>query len=297
MQRVTQGMMSTQFLRNLNNNLKGMDNLQNQLSTGRRLNKPSDDPVGISFSMRYRSELSANEQFQANTNSATSWMSFTDTVMGQAGEVVQKLREMAVKASNGTNPQAALDTMKAESSQLYEQMVDIGNSQFNGKYVFNGELTNLKPYTLENAVTEESDTGMIDFEIGAGVKIAVNVPGNRVFGEQTDTDNMFKITQDFIKALGDGDFTAINKAIGDFDSRMNKFLDVRADIGAKMNRIELTDERLKDISLNVESLQSKTEDADMAGVITNLKVAENIYQASLSTGAKIIQPSLVDFLR
>lgn len=176
MQRVTQGMMSTQFLRNLNNNLKGMDNMQNQLATGRRLNKPSDDPVGISFSMRYRSELSANEQFQSNTNSATSWMSFTDTVMSQAGEVVQKLREMAVKASNGTNPQAALDTMKAESSQLYEQMVDIGNSQFNGKYVFNGELTNLKPYTLENAVTEQADTGMIDFEIGAGVKIAVNVP-------------------------------------------------------------------------------------------------------------------------
>ncbi|MEK3911941.1 flagellar hook-associated protein FlgL [Paenibacillus sp. FSL H7-0331] len=297
MQRVTQGMMSTQFLRNLNNNLKGMDNMQNQLATGRRLNKPSDDPVGISFSMRYRSELSTNEQFQSNTNSATSWMSFTDTVMGQAGEVIQKLREMAVKASNGTNPQAALDTMKAESSQLYEQIVDIGNSQFNGKYVFNGELTNLKPYTLENAVTEQADTGMIDFEIGAGVKIPVNVPGNRVFGELTDTDNMFKITQDFVTALGAGDFTAINKAIGDFDSRMNKFLDVRADIGAKMNRIELTDERLKDISLNVESLQSKTEDADMAGVITNLKVAENIYQASLSTGAKIIQPSLMDFLR
>ncbi|MDF2958970.1 MAG: flgL [Paenibacillus sp.] len=297
MQRVTQGMLSTQFLRNLNNNMKGMDNLQNQLATGRRLNKPSDDPVGISFSMRYRSELSANEQYQSNTNSATSWMSFTDTVMNQAGEVIQKLREMAVKASNGTNPQAALDTMKAEASQLYEQMVDIGNSQFNGKYVFNGQLTDVKPYTLENAVNEESDTELINFEIGVGVKIAVNVTGNRVFGEQTDTDNMFKITQDFIKALGDGDFAAINKGVGDFDSRMNKFLDVRADIGAKMNRIELMDERLKDINLNVSSLQSKTEDADMAAVITNLKVAENVYQASLSTGAKIIQPSLVDFLR
>jgi flagellar hook-associated protein 3 FlgL len=297
MQRVTQGMLSTQFLRNLNNNMNGMDNLQNQLSTGRRLNKPSDDPVGISFSMRYRSELSANEQYQSNTNSATSWMSFTDTVMNQAGEVIQKLREMAVKASNGTNPQSALDTMEAEASQLFEQVVDIGNSQFNGKYIFNGQLTDIKPYTLENAVTEQSDTGIINFEIGAGVQMAVNVTGNRVFGLDTDTDNMFQITQDFITALGAGDFAGINKAIGDFDSRMNKFLDVRADIGAKMNRIELADERLKDISLNVEALQAKTEDADMAIVITNLKVAENIYQASLSAGAKIIQPSLVDFLR
>lgn len=300
MQRVTQNMMSTQMLRNLNNNLIGMDNLQNQLSTGRKLNKPSDDPVGISFSMRYRTELAANDQYQSNTSAATSWMSFSDTILGQAGDVMHKLREMAVNASNGTNPQAALDAMKEQAKQLYEQIVDIGNSQFNGKYVFNGETTDVKPYTMENAMNEGTDSGIIQFEIGAGVKIPVNLLGTRVFGnpdDATETDNVFKITQDFITALGDGDFTAINQAITNFDSRMNKMLDARSDVGAKMNRIELADDRLKDISLNVETLQSKTEDADMAAVISNLKVAENIYQASLSTGSKIIQPTLVDFLR
>lgn len=295
--RVTQNMMNTQLLRNLNNNMTRMDNLQNQLSTGRRINKPSDDPVGISFSMRYRTELSSNEQYQSNVDAGLSWLSFSDTMMDQAGSVMQRVRELAVAASNGTNPQAALDTMKKEVDQLYEQMVDIGNSQFSGKYVFNGQLTDVKPYSLANAETESTDDSLIEFEVGAGVRIPVNVLGDKIFGYPTDSDNVFKAIKDFSTALAAGDFPAINASIGVLDSRMNKMLDVRSDIGAKTNRIELVEARLKDISLNVESLQSKTEDADMSIVITNLKTDENVYQASLAAGSKLIQPSLMDFLR
>ncbi|MFK7694755.1 flagellar hook-associated protein FlgL [Paenibacillus sp. HJGM_3] len=295
--RVTQNMMNTQLLRNLNNNMTRMDNLQNQLSTGRRINKPSDDPVGISFSMRYRTELSSNEQYQSNVDAGLSWLSFSDTMMDQAGSVMQRVRELAVAGSNGTNPQAALDTMKKEVDQLYEQMVDIGNSQFSGKYVFNGQLTDVKPYTLANAQNESTDDSLIEFEVGAGVRIPVNVLGDKVFGYPTDTDNVFKAIKDFSTALENGDFAGISASIGVLDSRMNKMLDVRSDIGAKTNRIELVEARLKDISLNVESLQSKTEDADMSIVITNLKTDENVYQASLAAGSKLIQPSLMDFLR
>jgi flagellar hook-associated protein 3 FlgL len=274
-----------------------MDNLQNQLSTGRRINKPSDDPVGISFSMRYRTELSSNEQYQTNVAAGLSWLSYSDTMMDQAGSVIQRLRELAVYSSNGTNPQAALDTFKKEVDQLYEQMVDIGNSQFNGKYVFNGQLTDVKPYTVDAAQTESTDDALIEFEVGAGVRIPVNVLGDKVFGYPADTDNVFRTIKDFSTALETGDFAAIGATISAIDTRMNKMLDVRADIGAKTNRIELVEARLKDISLNVESLQSKTEDADMAIVITNLKTDENVYQASLAAGSKLIQPSLMDFLR
>ncbi|PYI51177.1 flagellar hook-associated protein FlgL [Paenibacillus flagellatus] len=295
--RVTQNMMNTQLLRNLNNNMVRSEMYQNQLATGRRINKPSDDPVGISFAMRYRSELSANDQYQDNADGAISFLTYTDTMMDQAGSVVQRLRELAVNMSNGTHPQQSLDIAAQEVQQLYEQMVDIGNSQFNGKYVFNGQKTDLKPYTLEKAQDEPSDDGIIQFEIGAGVRIPINVTGNKVFGLPTDEDNMYRIMNEFTEALKTGNFDGINSAIGKIDSRMTKMLDVRSDIGAKTNRVELASERLKDISLNVSELQSKTEDADMSIVITNLKMNENVYQASLSAGSKLIQPSLVDFLK
>ncbi|WP_233531554.1 flagellar hook-associated protein FlgL [Paenibacillus alkalitolerans] len=295
--RVTQNMMNSQLLRNLNNNMRRMDDLQNQLASGRRINKPSDDPVGISYSMRYRSELSANDQFEKNVDSANSWLDYTDTMLNQAGEVFQRARELAVQGANGTNPQTALNAIKSEVEQLYQQMVKIGNSEYNGKYVFNGQLTDVAPYTEAAAMSQSSDNVDIRFEISPGVTMPVSVTGNQVFGTPSETDNTFRVLQDLITALGSGNQAGVNNAIGKLDTRLDKFLEVRAEIGARSNRLQLAEQRLKDIGINLQTLKSKTEDADMAEVITNLKMSENIYQSSLSAGSRLIRPSLIDFLR
>src|SRR5690554_3639497 len=106
--RVTQSMMNSQLLRNLNLNTNRMNVMQDQIATGKRINKPSDDPVGISYAMRYRSELASNEQYQGNVDSAISWLENTDTTLGQVGDALHRLRELTVKAANGTNPEDAL---------------------------------------------------------------------------------------------------------------------------------------------------------------------------------------------
>jgi len=295
--RVTQGMMSIQLLRNLNSNMLRMDTMQNQLSTGRKINKPSDDPVGISFSMRYRSEYSANEQYRANVDAAISWMSYTDKMMEQTGSVLHRVRELTVGAANGSNPDDALQTVRIEIEQLKEQLLNIANSQFNGKYVFNGQMTDKPPYSTADPVSELADIGEIKFEVGAGVKMAVNINGNQIFGTDENEDNMFRLMDDLMLALDESNFSAISSMLGKIDSRMEVVLEVRADVGAKMNRLELAEDRLLDIGINLQALTTKTEDADMAIVITNLKMAENVYQASLSAGSRLIMPSLMDFLR
>jgi flagellar hook-associated protein 3 FlgL len=298
--RVTQGMMNTQLLSNINKNIKKMDREQAMLSTGRRINVPSDDPVGITYAMRYRTELGANAQYQRNVDTAVSNLEYMDTMLGQAGDVLQKIRELAVKGANGSNPQTAMDAIKVEVEELYKQLLDIGNSKFKGKYVFNGQLTDKAPYTATNAVNEATDNGVIRFEVGAGIMLPVNITGNQAFGDPTDplvTDAMFKVVDDLVTNLGAGNYTAVSNAIDSIDTRMEKLLEMRAEIGARTNRIEFIENRLDDISINLESLQSKTEDADMAEVITKLKMSENVYQSSLSVGAKLIQSSLIDFIR
>ena len=300
--RVTQGMINTQLLRNLNHNYSTMHNLQNKLGTGRDINKPSDDPVGLSFAMRYRSELSANEQYQENVDSALSWLDHTDSMLNQANNVLHRIRVLTVQGANGSNPDLATDAIKDEIGELYDHLVNVGNSQFNGKYVFNGQITDVPPFTAENAMNESTDDGEILFEIGVGVKIAVNVPGDRVFGGLNpdgtpQADNIFKVTQEIMTALENNDSAEVSDLLGDLDSRMNKFLEIRAEVGAKLNRIELSSSRLEDIGINLQTMQSKTEDADIPALITNLKTSKNVYQASLSVGAKIISASLVDFLR
>lgn len=295
--RVTQGMLSIQLLRNLNGNLMRMDGLQNQLSTGRKINKPSDDPVGITYSMRYRSEYSATEQYSSNVDAAISWLDFSDTMLNQAGNVIQRARELTVQASNGTNSAVAMETINAEILQLKEQMVTIANSHFNGKYAFNGQLTDQVPYDLANPAASQTDDGKIAFEIGAGIRMDVNITGNQIFGLPAEADNMFVVFDELSAAIQANDHTGVSNILGKLDSRMDTFLELRADVGSKKNRLELSEERLSDIGINLQQLQSKTEDADMAAVITNLKMAENVYQASLAAGSKLITPSLMDYLR
>ncbi|WP_058300361.1 flagellar hook-associated protein FlgL [Gorillibacterium timonense] len=295
--RITQNMMNTQLLTNLGSNLNRMNNLQNQMSTSRKINKPSDDPVGLSYSMRYRSELSNYDQYAKNADNAVSWLDYTDTMLGQAGSVLQRIRELTVNAANGTNPEDALKAVQSEVDQLSSQLVDIGNSQFNGKYVFNGELTDKIPYSTTNPEDSVTDSGEIKFQVGAGSQIPININGNAVFGSPNPGENLFGVLKDLSTALSTGDQTSVSSLLGKLDSRLEQMLNVRSDLGAKTNRVELAQDRLNDISINLQSLQSKTEDADMAEVITNLKTQENVYESSLSVGSKLIQHSLIDFLR
>ncbi|WP_339238136.1 flagellar hook-associated protein FlgL [Paenibacillus sp. FSL R5-0517] len=305
--RITNNMLSSQLLLNLNRNAQQMNNTQTQLATGRKINKPSDDPVGITYSLRYRAELSSNEQYQKNVDSAISWLEFNDTVMNQAGNVVQRLRELVVQGSTGTNPQSALDSINEEVKQLNEQLIDVSNSKLNGKYIFNGETYDVKPYEFptnpdgsfdtSNAASIVTDKGKINFIVGESVQLPINVNGNEVFGTGTEEDNLFVTVNNIMKALTEGDTEALSKQLDNIDTRMNKMLAIRSELGAKTNRVDLMMGRLDDLNINLTDLQAKVEDADYAELAMQSKIQENIYNASLSAGAKIISPSLVDFLR
>ncbi|KUP23868.1 flagellar hook-associated protein FlgL [Paenibacillus sp. DMB5] len=305
MLRVTSNMMNSQLLLNLNRNARTMNDTQLQLSTGRKINKPSDDPVGITYSLRYRAELSSNEQYTKNVDSSLSWLDYNDTVLGQAGEVVQRLRELTVQAATGSNPQSALDSINEEVMQLKEQLVDIANSKLNGKYIFNGEQYDVKPYdfvkgadgTFDTTKAITTDPGQIQYVVGEGVQLPISQSGNDVFGYSSDADNIFTVINNISSALKSGNITGVSDHLANVDTRIEKFLTARSEIGAKTNRVELMQERLSDLNTNLTELQAKTEDASYEELIMNSKIQENIYNASLSVGAKIISTTLVDFIR
>lgn len=299
--RVTPGMMHMQLTRNLTRNLNQMSELQNQVTTGRKINKASDDPVGITYALRYRSELASNEQYQKNVNSALSWLDFNDTVLSQATDVLKRAKELAVQGSNGTNPQVALDNIRDEFIQLKEQLIDISNSKLNGKYVFNGQKFDQIPYNSSavpfDAKSVITDNEQVAYTVGVGVTLPVNVSGNEVFGAPGAADNAFAVLDRVIASLGAGNYEAVRAEITNMETRTDKILNAQSEIGARVNRVELMQNRLKDLELNLADLQSKTEDADFEKLLIDSKINENIYQASLSVGAKVISPSLVDFLR
>lgn len=299
--RITQGMINTQLVRNLTSNLNRLNSYQEQLTTQRRINRPSDDPVGMSYALRYRSELKANSQYEENASNALSWLDNTESALNSVNSILQRVRELAVQGANGTNSDSSLDSIKEEVSQLKGELVEVANTQFNGKYIFNGQKTNLPPYDASLPEASVTDTGAIQYEIGVGTRLTINMSGEHVFGPAESNgssgNNMFSVLDELYTALDNGNSTAAGQILDKLDSQIDNFLGVRAEIGAKMNRLELTQNRLADVSVNLQTLQSKVEDVDAAEAMTNLKTSENVYQAALSIGAQIIKPSLVDFLK
>ncbi|MDY8044726.1 flagellar hook-associated protein FlgL [Paenibacillus polymyxa] len=298
--RVTSGMTNMQLLSNLNRNNNNMGKMENQISTGRKLNKPSDDPVGVTYALRYRAELASNEQYKTNSDAAVSWLDFTDTTMQQASDVMKRLKELTVQASSETLPQSGLDSIKLEVDQLKEQMMNIGNSQLRGKYVFNGQNYDQMPYQLSATVTSYNqinpDQAAVSYAVGDQDAFRVNTSGSDFFGKSTDPDNVFKVMDAISSALSSGNSTAISSQLSSIESRFTKMQTSLSEVGARTNRVELIQSRLEERNLNLTTLQAKTEDADVASLMIQATSAQTIYEAALKSSAKIMQPSLMDFM-
>jgi len=301
--RITNNMLINNMLNNLNNNLNRMNKYQNQLATGKRISLPSDDPIVASRALKLRTDVAEIQQYKRNVDDATSWMEITEKTLGQMGEVMHRVRELAVQAGNETNTPEDLDKIKQEMEQLRIQMIHLANTTYAGRYIFSGYKTD-KPLLDENGafLIDISNSEQILFEIGIGDDININVTGSDLLNNGTDAAAgdvswLLSTFNDIIAALEAGDSKAVGNMLSRIDDDINNILRVRSGVGARMNRLELTANRLEDDFINFTALMSKNEDVDIAEAIMNLMNEENVYRASLSAGARVIQPSLVDFLK
>lgn len=296
--RITQSMMTSSMMSGLQGNYRRLDKYQEQMMTQRRINRPSDDPVGVASALQYRGQITATTQFEQNADDADAWLKYGDTVMTEVTQIVQKLSELAVQGGTDTVPKDARENIAAEVDQLYQQLVSLGNSQFKGKYIFNGERTDEKPFPEDPTQTSYAlDDGEVRYQVGAGITVSVNTLGEQVFGAYGDTSGIFAVVDNLKKALLADDTAGIQSAIPSLQKNLETTITAQAEMGGKQNRLEFTLSRLGDLNLNYMDLQSKVEDADISKVIIDLKTSESVYQASLDTMARIIRPSLLDFLR
>lgn len=291
--RVTNSMMLSTLLRNLNTNMEKMSKSQEQMSSGSRINRPSDDPVGIVDSLRLRTNLTELKQFKSNAEDAQSWLDITDGAMDASGKLLDRVRYLTIQAATDLNPQLALDAIATEISQLKEQLVQVANTKYGDRYVFSGTMTQTASFDPNNlALGYQGNNGQINYEVGAGTQIPINVDGTQAFG------NVFNVLQTIWDDVNAGNTLNLSGTdLGLLNTEIDNQLKVRADIGARVNRLDLAINRMDSQDVNLTGLLSKTEDVDVAELITKLKVQESVYNSSLAAGARIVQPTLMDFLR
>lgn len=284
-----------------------MQRLQDQMNSGTKINRPSQDPVIAVKGMSYRVDLAKVEQFQRNINEANTWLDTTDEVLDQAGTQINRVRELLVQAANDSNTADDREKIKVEIDQIRLQMKDIANTQIGDKYIFSGTHTskplyingNLNPDLIGASGLEKDVT----IDVYDNIAMKVNTNGLGIF-EKLDAV-LAKASEALTSGSATNSASGISSLIGNMATGANDtlsgvqnlLLEARADVGARQNRIELMTNRLEYQEINITKQLSLNEDVDYAEAITQMAAAESIHQASLSTGAKIIQQTLVDFMR
>ncbi|MEN6460748.1 MAG: flagellar hook-associated protein FlgL [Syntrophomonas sp.] len=199
--RVTNSMMVNDLKRNLNTNMEHLNNLQEQMSTGRKINKLSDDPAGLVKSLRLRTNITEGQQYQTNISGATSFMETTDAALQSINDIMQRVRELTVKAATGTNDTSANQAISEEISQLEEQLQMVANSTYGSKYIFGGTNVTEAPY--QDGVWTGNDKAL-QLEIGQGVTLPINIPEMKEFftGKLNDLQKKYdKDTQNGITSV------------------------------------------------------------------------------------------------
>ncbi|NMD69082.1 flagellar hook-associated protein FlgL [Bacillus sp. DNRA2] len=300
--RVTQNMLNQNLLANLQRSNTAMGKYMNQLSTGKKINLPSDNPVTAVRSMYYRSSLNEVDQFKRNLEDGLSWMSTTDEALDQLTSVMQRARELTVQGLSDTNDASARQAIAEEINQLKEHLGEIANSQIAGRYVFAGTDVKSPPFRADEAVPgsvkefRNSNNETLELQVGQTNHIQINVLGTNVFNNDGD-GGVFKVLENVVNYFNSPDSTSETDFLDKLDGQIDNILKERSELGARMNRLELSTSKVDALEVSTTRLLSQEEDADISKVIIDLKSQENAHNAALSAGARIIQPTLVDFLR
>lgn len=287
--RISHQMLHQNSLANMNNSMGRFQKAYNEALTGKQVSKPSDDPHGAAKAMELKSALATNDQYERNTSEAKLWLDETDQTVYEMVNVMQRVRELAVQGSNETLTPEDRGAIATEVEELTKQIRQFADTKVNGVDLFTkAAAAPADPDSPDAPAITPAAPKMMT--VGGGLNIQVNVTEAELFG--TDPE-LLSTLGELSAGLRGG--TGVN--LDAIDGRIDQLLKVSSEVGARTNRVESAENRMFDNTMQLKTMLASITDIDMAEAITKLKSEESVYQASLSASAKIIQPSLMDFLR
>jgi flagellar hook-associated protein 3 FlgL len=299
--RITQSMLASNSLRHLSNSYLKMGKYQDQLSTGKKITKPSDDPVVAMKGMFYRSDLTGVEQYKRNLSEVHLWMDNSEAGLEQANSALQRIRELVVQGQNGTLSPTDRQAVAVEVEQLKQDLVKTANTQVAGRYIFHGTdvlkapVADGNPPVVATNITNLAQLKTINnyqVEVSKGVYLKANVNPGNAFSQE-----LFTTVDNIQKALANNTPSNLDSLLGELDNEMSKMSSERSDLGARSNRLDMVETRIDQQEVLANQVLSDNEDADIEKVIMDMTTQESVHRAALSVGSRIIQPTLMDFLR
>jgi flagellar hook-associated protein 3 FlgL len=292
--RVTQNMMMNRSYTALQTGLSRLSRSQEQLTTGRVLNRPSDSPTDTTAAMRMRASIADQKQYTRNAQDGLGWLGQTeDTVSSMLGQV-RRARELALTGANAIsdNPQAR-EALAVEVEQLRESLIGDANATYLGRPVFGGLVNGTAAYDSSGAFVGVA--GDVKRTVAKDLKVSVNVNGPDLLGP--DGASVFDDLAKLAGALRSGDQVGIRAGINGLQTVEGRMTATLADVGTRYNQVDRASQAAGDFGLQLTGSLSEIENVDITKATMDLKMNEVAYQAALASTARLVQPSLVDFLR
>ena len=297
--RITTQMTASMTLNDLQQSLNRLDTTQQQLSSGKKINQPSDDPYGTSQAMSLNGQLSSLNDYTNNITDGTAWTQQATTSLGDIDSMVQRVRELVVQASNGTYTQSDLNASASEVNQLIDAIKQEANASYNGQYIFSGTSTGTAPYQTGSTDTYQGGTGTVNRLIGPSTTLSVstNISSLLGNGQASGDGGLLDTLRTIASDMQSGNSGAIGGAdLKNLDSNFGTLTQMEANVGAITNRLTLASTRIQQLQNSDTAALSNVQDADMATVAINFSTEQAAYSAALKAGANIVQSSLLDFL-
>jgi flagellar hook-associated protein 3 FlgL len=292
--RVTTNSITTQVLANLQRNVARGGQLQEQLSSGKTINRPSDSPTGAVSSMQLRGDQRAFEQYTRNADDGIGWLGTLDTTLTTSLTQVNRVRDLTLQGlSSGTTSPESREALAVEIDNIREGLIATANTKYLDRPVFGGTTAGGVAYDVSGAYV--GDAGTVTRTVGNNVKVRVDTTGPEAFG--SGPDQLFTVLQGISDSLRGNDTEALGTEMAKLDTTADKMKTTLADVGARYNRVSQMQQTATDRILTLKTQRSDVEDVDLPETIMEMQLQETAYQAALAATAKVIQPSLMDFLR
>ncbi|NOT22101.1 MAG: flagellar hook-associated protein FlgL [Nitrospiraceae bacterium] len=271
--------------------------VQEQIASQQRIAKPSDDPATFGQTILEKSALADNDQWIRNIQFGSARVAVADQTLGQAQNLISRVRELAVQARSDTTSAQGRVTIAQEVRQLHRQLIQLANTEVNGQPVFAGTKTAAPPFVLGvgDAVTYQGNSESQSIAVGPNQTTQIVLPGDQVFTGATT--NIFDDLSNLLTALETNNGAGIEAGIGTLDQATGQISLAQGQIGAIANRLDTARETSLAVSSALQQVLSDQTDTDLATALTELQVQQTAYQATSQTFSRLFDSSLLRFLR
>ena len=286
-------------LANVQKSTSNMSRLQERISTGKKVNRASDDPAAARKILSLRSEDLRLDQYASNIQTATQSLDFNAAALSNTSDIVQRITELTMQGVSGATDQSGRTIIANEINQLLETIMQSANSQRLGRYTFAGTETTTEPFVATrnasgniSSVAYNGNRETIQYNVGPNTNTTVNLTGDEVFMKTRLFDTIVKIRDN----LFDGAITFATNELTNLDNGAQNILNSIAKAGGISSTLELTGNRIDDTKLSLQEVLASAESADIAELVLKLTEQQSIFEASLSSGSYIFKTSILNYI-